>query len=243
MRTAIILGAKSGIAKALAVSLAKRHVDLVLAARNSNELIPVKSELETSYNVSVSIVEFDALNYSSHASFLQQIPKNTDAVFCVFGYLGSQQLAEENSEEMLKIMETNYVGAVSILELFAGKFQQQHEGVIVGISSVAGDRGRQSNYFYGSSKAALTSYLSGLRNRLRIHNVQVVTVKPGYVKTAMTTHLQLPKFITATAEEVAEEIMRAVAQNRNEIYVLPVWKYIMLVIKLIPERIFKRMKL
>lgn len=144
---------------------------------------------------------------------------------------------------MLKIMETNYVGAVSILELFANKFQQQREGVIVGISSVAGDRGRQSNYFYGSSKAAFTAYLSGLRNRLRMYNVQVLTVKPGYVKTAMTAHLQLPKFITATAEETADEIMRAIDLNKNEIYVLPVWRYIMLVIKLIPERIFKRMKL
>ncbi|MCX6199253.1 MAG: SDR family oxidoreductase [Bacteroidetes bacterium] len=243
MRTAIILGAKSDMAKALAVNLAKRKVDLVLAARNAAEMKPMKMELETAYHISVSLVEFDALNYSSHVSFMQQIPENSDAVFCVFGFLGNQELAEQNNKEMLKIIETNYVGAVSILELFASKFQQQRKGIIVGISSVAGDRGRQSNYFYGSSKAALTTYLSGLRNRLRVYNVQVLTVKPGYVKTAMTAHLQLPKFITATAEEVAEQIMHAIDSNRNEIYVLPIWRYIMLVIKLIPERIFKRMKL
>ncbi len=243
MKTAVILGAKSDIAKAIAIELASRKVNLVLAARHSIELESLEESLQSTYHIKVTLEELDALAYNTHAKFCQNLPQETDAVFCVFGYLGDQRKAETHPGEMFQIVETNFVGSVSLLEIIASKFEKSKHGLIVGISSVAGERGRQSNYFYGSSKAAFSVYLSGLRNRLYKSNVHVITVKPGYVKTRMTEHLQLPPLISTSAEVVAKSIMKSIDKGKNEIYVPGIWKEIMCFIKIIPEFIFKRMNL
>src|SRR5690606_21774140 len=122
---------------------------------------------------------------------------------CVFGYLGEQSVAQNDFAEAQRIISTNFTGAVSVLNLIGSLYESRKSGTIVGISSVAGERGRQSNYIYGSSKAAFTAYLSGMRNRLFKSNVHVVTVKPGFVETKMTHELDLPPLLTAKPSQVA----------------------------------------
>ncbi len=140
-------------------------------------------------------------------------------------------------------MRSNYEGPASIFAVFANRFEERGQGTLVGISSVAGDRGRATNYVYGSAKAGFTAFLSGLRNRLAKTGVHVVTVLPGFVATQMTEGMDLPKKLTAEPEEVAEAIARAVSKKRNVIYVRSVWWLVMLIIRNIPEFVFKRLKL
>jgi short-subunit dehydrogenase len=130
-----------------------------------------------------------------------------------------------------------------MLNLLSRAFVKRGSGTIVGISSVAGDRGRKSNYIYGSAKAGFTAYLSGLRNELFHSGVHVVSVLPGFVNTNMTAGLKLPPLITAQPEEVASAIYQAIRKKKNVVYVKWMWRYIMCIIKSIPEFIFKKMKL
>lgn len=242
MNNALILGAKSDIAKAIAVELAKQKVNLLLAARSCDSLKDFKHKLEREYAVSIELREFDALKYNTHADFVDSLPESIDTVFCVFGYLGNQKLAEIDTAERELISKTNYVGAESVLNCVATRFSRQGRGLIVGISSVAGDRVRASNRFYGESKAEFTSYLNQLRKNVS-PGVHVLIVKPGFVNTKMTAHLKLPPLITASATQVAKAICKAIVDNQTEIYVLPVWRYIMFAIRLIPESLFKYLKL
>lgn len=239
----LILGAKSDIARALAHTYAKAGHPLYLAARHSEQLIPDLSDISVRYNVSAKAVEFDALNVDSHQSFLDELLPAPFGVICVVGYLGEQEVAQRDFSEAKRIIDTNFTGLVSVLNLIANHFEQRGSGFIVGVSSVAGDRGRQSNYLYGSAKAALSAYLSGLRNRLNAAGVQVLTVKPGFVQTKMTESMALPKALTADPEQVAADILRAQRRGRNVLYTRWYWQPIMATIKSIPEFIFKRMKL
>ena len=140
-------------------------------------------------------------------------------------------------------METNYTGAVSILEIVASDFEARGHGFIIGFSSVAGERGRQSNYIYGSAKGGLTVYLSGLRNRLARRGVHVMTVLPGFVRSRMTEGMDLPERLTATPEEVAEDVYRAYRRKKDILYTMWFWRWIMIVIRSIPESMFKRLRL
>ena len=243
MKTVLILGATSDIGKALAHKYASQGFQPILAARQVERLQEAATDLEIRYKAVVNLVEFDALAYEQHLSFYQSLPARPDVAICVFGYLGEQQQAQTNFDEARRVIDSNYSGAVSILEIIAADFEQRKAGTIIGISSVAGDRGRQSNYIYGSAKAALSTYLSGLRNRLSKANVQVLTVKPGFVRTKMTADLPLPGPVTATPRQVAEDIFKAHQRGSNELYTLWMWRYLMLIIRNIPEAIFKRLNL
>ncbi len=239
----LILGATSDIAVALAHTFGAAGYDLQLAARNKDSLDTLRTDLAIRYQVQVTIHAFDATDFDSHAGFYQSLEEKPAVIVCVFGYLGAQEVAARQWQESKRILDTNYTGAVSILNIVANDFEKKGEGIIVGISSVAGERGRQSNYLYGSAKAGFTAYLSGLRNRLAKSKVHVLTVKPGFVATRMTENLDLPKPLTAQPTQVARQIFSAIKKRKDTLYVLSVWKIIMLVIKLIPERIFKKMKL
>src|SRR5690606_11258178 len=166
-----------------------------------------------------------------------------DVVICVFGLLGDQARAERDWAHCHQIIDSNYTGAVSILNIVAEDFAARKRGVIIGISSVAGERGRQSNYIYGSAKAGFTAYLSGLRNRMYPYGVHVMTVKPGFVKTRMLENMSTPGPLTANPVEVANSIARAIRKRRNVLYVRPIWSWVMGVIRNIPEPVFKRLKL
>jgi decaprenylphospho-beta-D-erythro-pentofuranosid-2-ulose 2-reductase len=243
MKCVLILGASSDIAKAAARQYARKGATLYLAGRNEESLSAFAKDLAIRYNVTAVFVPFDADDVSSHEAFYKKIIPLPDVVICAFGYLGDQDVAQREWAESNRIIQANYTGAVSILNVVANEMENRKSGVIAGVSSVAGDRGRQSNYIYGSAKAGFTAYLAGLRNRLFKSDVHVVTVKPGFVDTKMTNGLKLPAPLTAKPEQVAAKMINAINKKTNEIYVLWMWRWIMLIIKSVPEGIFKKLKL
>jgi decaprenylphospho-beta-D-erythro-pentofuranosid-2-ulose 2-reductase len=243
MPTVLILGAASDMAVAIAKKFASKGYAVQLAARNVQRLQPLQSDLSVRYNMAPTLLEFDALNFSSHEAFFNSLTVKPDVTICVFGYLGDNEVARSNWKESENIIHTNYTGAVSILNVISQYYADHKAGTIVGISSVAGERGRQSNYMYGSAKAGFTAYLSGLRNRLFREGVHVASVQPGFVYTRMTENLKLPPMLTATPEQVANTIYSAVQNKKNVAYVKWFWRWIMLIIKCIPEFMFKKLKL
>lgn len=239
----LILGATSDIAVAIAKAYATKRYTITLAGRATEKLEILKRDISIRHNVHVQVAHFDAADrHEAHQLFYDTLPVKPDIAVCAFGYLGDQATAQHAWPEAEKIIVANYTGAVSILNIIANDFERRKAGIIIGISSVAGDRGRQSNYLYGSAKAGLTAFLSGLRNRLFRAGVHVLTVKPGFVNTRMTEGLPLPKILTAQPDQVAATIVRK-ASKANTIYVYSLWRWIMLIIKLIPEAVFKKLKL
>ncbi len=243
MPSALILGASSDIAVAIARTFAASGYDLILCGRKTNRFAPMQSDLEIRFGVRASLAEFDAEDPASHRTFYESLGKRPDVAICVIGYMTEEKLAEQDWKTAEKTIQVNFTGAVSILNLIAEDFASAGKGTIVGISSVAGLRGRQSNYIYGSAKAGFLTYLSGLRNRLFPLGVHVVTVLPGFVRTRMTENLSLPPLLTAEPAEVGKAVFQAVKQKKNRIYVRWFWRWIMLLIRLIPESRFKKMKL
>lgn len=239
----LIVGAKSDIAKAVARKYAENGYDLYLAARKSYELEAFAKDIHIRTEQNVKYIDLDILKYKTHQGFYDGLEEKPLGVISAVGYLGDQEKAQTDFKEAQKIIDSNYTGIVNLFNIIANDFEQRQSGFIVGISSVAGDRGRKSNYIYGSAKAALSSYLSGLRNRLYGSNVKVLTVKPGFVATQMTAGLDLPARLTAQPDEVADDIYAAQQSGKNILYTKWMWKWIMMVIKIIPEWKFKRMSL
>lgn len=237
--TALILGARSDIAMAIAHRFAKAGYDIQLAARNVDSLNTDKTDIELRYQVAVTAHEFEALDISSHDSFVDTLSKLPNVAVCCVGYMGEQTDSEHDVQSAATVMRSNFEGPASISAVLANRFEQRGSGCIVGISSVAGERGRATNYVYGSAKAGFTAFLSGLRNRLAKKGVHVITVLPGFVATKMTAGMNLPTRLTAQPHEVANAIFKAVHKTKNTIYIKAVWGLIMLTIKLIPEKIFK----
>jgi short-subunit dehydrogenase len=244
--TVLILGATSAIARAVAAEFARRGFDLLLAGRDREELGRLGVDLRLRYGVQADARSFDALALDTHEVFVSDCRGASGealagAVLC-FGYLGDQAVAQRDPSEARRILDTNLTGAVSVLSLLANHFESKREGFLCALSSVAGDRGRQSNYVYGAAKAGLTVFLQGLRNRLSAAGVRVITIKPGFVDTPMT--FGKPKlFLVASPEKAAKEIAKAVLQGKDVSYVPGFWRPVMFLVRSIPERIFKRMKL
>ena len=243
MSYVLIVGAKSDIAKAVAREYAKNGYNIYLAGRGVEGLAEFSKDLTIRSGCKVESVELDILDYDSHQAFYDNLSEKPLGVVVAVGYLGEQKKAQDDFSEAKKIMDSNYTGVVSLLNIIANDFEKRRSGFIVGISSVAGDRGRKSNYIYGSAKSALTAYLSGLRNRMHEAKVDVLTVKPGFVATAMTEGMDLPKKLTAQPNEVAEDIYNAQQKKKNVLYTKGLWRYIMLIITSIPEWQFKKMSI
>lgn len=214
-----------------------------LAARNASALESYKTDMELRHGVLVSLHEFDALATDAHEAFVAGLPELPQIAVCAVGLMGQQSENERDVATAVRVMRSNYEGPASILAILANRFEERGSGSIVGISSVAGERGRAQNYVYGSAKAGLTAFLSGLRNRLAKRGVHVMTVLPGFVATQMTEGMDLPAQLTAEPNEVADAIARAVKSKKHVIYVRPIWRLIMLIIRSIPERIFKGMEI
>lgn len=240
---ALILGARSDIGKAVAHAFASRGYPVQLAARNVEGLAEDKSDIELRYNVAVTLHEFDALAIETHEAFVAALPELPAIAVCAVGLMGEQAQNERDIDVALRVMRSNFEGPASIFALLANRFEDRGSGTMVGISSVAGLRGRATNYVYGSAKAGFSAFLSGLRNRLAKRGVHVVTVLPGFVATQMTEGMDLPAKLTAEPREVAEAIARACERKKDVIYVRSIWRLIMLIIGHIPERIFKGMKI
>jgi NAD(P)-dependent dehydrogenase (short-subunit alcohol dehydrogenase family) len=236
----LILGARSDIGRALARAYAARGASVILAGRG--DLEADRRDLELRADASVRGVSFDVIDGSPDAFFdaLGEVP---GTVIMVAGLLGDQQQSAADDASATAVIDTNYGGPARYLLAAARRMAQVPGGCIIGISSVAGERGRGSNFIYGSAKAGLTAFLSGLRNAHAKSGLHVMTVKPGFVATRMTQGMKLPPPLTAQPEQVADAIVRAQERRRDVIYVLPRWQLIMAIIRAIPERIFKRLSL
>jgi short-subunit dehydrogenase len=240
----LILGATSAIASALAKEFALHKFDLSLGGRDQEELGALASDLHLRYDIRADVFSFDALATQTHAStlesFLSEAGNALEGVVVCLGYLGDQAKGQADWEEAHRILETNFAGCVSALNILANHFEARRAGFICVLSSVAGDRGRQSNYLYGAAKAGLSTFLQGLRNRLFHAYVKVITVKPGFVDTHMT-YGRPGLLLVASPERVAEDIYGAIAKGKDVVYTPWFWRYIMLIVRSIPETIFKRM--
>lgn len=243
--TALILGATSGIARALSRHWASKGYNLLLAARDDQETAAEAADIALRYNVQATALHFDANDFASHESLFNQAVQThgaLDTVLLCHGYMTPQSEAATDLAASRAMIDANYTSAVSILNLAANYFENRKSGKIVAITSVAGDRGRQSNYIYGSTKAALSTYLQGLRHRLATAGVSVTDIRPGFVDTSMTWGL--PKVKRAVApEQVAKDIYNAARKGKAVAYTPWPWRYIMMIIKAVPNFIFHKTKL
>lgn len=239
----LIIGAKSDIGLAVAHKFGSLGYSIQLAARNKKSLTADSNDIEIRYNVPVKLYEFDALNIRSHDKFISALKPLPTVAICAVGYMGNQKDSELDFNSALNVIRSNYEGPVSILSKLANKFEKRGSGTIIGISSVAGQRGRASNYYYGSAKAGFTAFLSGLRNKLAKKGIHVITIIPGFVRTKMIDGVNTPGILTANTKTVAEDIYNAFKRSRNIIYTKKIWYWIMLILNLIPEKIFKKINI
>ena len=242
-RTALVLGARSDIARACARQFAQDGYAVILAARDPAALEAEVTDLSLRARHPARAVAFDALDIDSFAGFAEGLGVLPDVVLCAVGFMGEQAESQADPAAAVRVIRSNFEGPALILGLFAEAMEARGSGTLVGISSVAGERGRASNYVYGAAKAGFTAFLSGLRNRLSGRGVQVITVLPGFVATRMTEGMDLPARLTAQPEEVAQAISRAIAGRRDVVWVRPVWRLVMTIIRGLPEFVFKRTKL
>jgi NAD(P)-dependent dehydrogenase (short-subunit alcohol dehydrogenase family) len=243
-KTMLLIGATSDIGLAVARAYAAAGWRVLVVARDPAAAARNAGDIATRSGAPAAVFALDVTAPGTFAAFAAALPVLPDTIVCVAGLLGDQARAEAEPDHAAAILRTNFEGPALLLDLFARHFAARGSGTLVGVSSVAGDRGRASNYFYGSAKAGFSAYLSGLRNRLAGVKVRVVTVKPGFVRTRMTKGLKLPNLLTAEPAEVGRAIYRAAEVSHHDvIYVRPVWRLVMAIICAIPEPIFKRLRL
>ena len=245
MRHILILGATSAMAEACARRWAQRGDRLFLVARQPQALQAVVDDLRTRGANRVGSAIMDATNVAAHAGVLDEASafmQGLDMVLIAHGTLSDQARAQGDVDYALRELDVNGTSVVAFMARVAERFAQQGSGAIGVISSVAGDRGRQSNYVYGSAKALVSAFASGLRQRLSKHGVSVTTIKPGFVDSPMTAHLKKGP-LWATPDGVASDIVRAMDRGTPVLYTPGFWRFIMLIIKHVPERIFMRLSL
>ena len=244
-KTILILGARSDMGRAIALAFASKGYAVQLAARNAAGLAADKADIEVRSQRPVTLHELDALDTASHEAFVDGLPALPDVVVTAIGFMGDQAENERSVDKTLTVLRSNFEGPASLFTVLANRMVTRGSGTLVGISSVAGERGRAANYVYGAAKAGFTAFLSGLRNRLAKAKtgVHVVTVLPGFVNTAMTAGMDLPKNLTAEPQEVGKAVWKAVQNGKNVIYVRPIWRLVMLVIRHIPEGVFKKLSI
>ncbi len=244
-KTWVVLGASSSIARAFALEAARRECAIILAGRDQGDLQATAADIRLRTGRSVETLAFDALDDASHAAFAQRCRALCTGhlnIFLAFGLMPEQATIDADFKLLRRTIESTFLGAASVLAQFAPLLEAQHTGHIVVIGSVAGDRGRLKNYIYGAAKAGLHAYAQGLRARLCRSGVTVLTVKPGFIDTALTFG-QPGLFLVAQPETLARAILRAVEKGRLVMYHPWFWRWIMLVIQHIPERIFQRLNI
>ncbi len=246
MSHVVVLGATSPIARALAAELAGRGHTLHLAGRDAEELRRISADLSVRYGAPTRTSVFDAADATTHdallAAVLEEAGDDLEGVVLAFGLTGDGERARHDPSHAREILEVNLVGAATLLTRLADHLEAQGRGWIVALSSVAGDRGRPSNYVYGAAKAGLTVFLQGLRARLARAGVHVLTVKLGFVDTRMTFGKE-GVFAAAAPEAAARAILRALDARRDQVYVPRFWRLVMGMIRTIPEPLFKRLDL
>ena len=236
----VIMGARSDIGRALARGYAGRGARVILAGRG--DLEAERRDLELRGSTTVKAMPLDVTDDNADA-FFAAIGEKPGTVIMVAGLLGAQSESAADDATAARVMATNYNGPARYLLAAARAMAGVPDGCIIGISSVAGDRGRASNFIYGAAKAGFTAFLSGLRNAHARTGLHVMTVKPGFVATAMTKDMKLPPLLTAQPDEVANVIIKAQLAGKNSLYVRSIWRPIMTIIRAIPEPIFKKLSL
>jgi short-subunit dehydrogenase len=245
----VILGSLSGIAREIADQLARKGTPLVLVARSAEELEIQASDLKIRYGITVETIAIDASELDRMSSLPEECAGKFkgEAIGCVilcWGVMFFQGECEKNAQLLKQTFDINLTSSALVLQAFANKMSHAGGGTIVGISSVAGDRGRGSNYLYGASKAGLSALLDGMRHRFHGTGVRVVTVKPGMVNTPMTKGIVNPSSpLCASPHRVAEDIVRGIEKRSSQIYTPGYWRFVMAVIRNIPEQIFLGSKL
>lgn len=241
----LILGASSALAHETAKHFAQDGADLVLVARSQYKLETIRGDLDVRGAKEIETIVADLADVSRHQEIMEAALKpfaGLDMALLAYGTLGDQQLCEQNVEVALQEFNNNCTSVISLLTLLGNYFEQQGRGCIAVISSVAGDRGRKSNYVYGAAKGAVTVFLQGLRNRLAKKGVAVVTIKPGMVDTPMTAHMR-KGLLFANAQKVGQGIYEAMQQRKDVVYLPGYWRFVMWLIKSVPEKFFKRMNI
>lgn len=245
MRRVLIVGATSAIAEATARMFAARGDALFLAGRRADVLDTIARDLVIRGARQVEIEALDANDLAGHEPMLERAERllgGLDTVLIAYGTLGDQKASERSTDLTVRELHTNAVSVAALLTRIAARLEERRAGTIAVISSVAGDRGRQSNYVYGSAKALVTAFTSGLRQRLYKSGVAVITIKPGFVDTPMTA--AFPKGpLWARPERIAEGILRAIDRSAGVVYLPAFWRPVMLLICAIPERLFRRLNL
>lgn len=240
----IVLGSNSEVAQSFvekALEAGEKYSTIYLCTSNRETTEKFAKHIDVKFLQQTQIIDLDL---EMEIDYVKLHDLNSDLLFCATGYLGlstEEGLFDKKNTE--KIIDINFAKLVPVLNFFAEKMERQRSGTLIVLSSVAGERGRQSNFIYGSAKAGLTAYLSGLRNYLFSKKVHVITVKPGFMDTKMTEGLPLNPKLTATPKQAANSIYKAYKSRKNVAYVLPIWEIIMLIIRNIPEFIFKKLKL
>jgi decaprenylphospho-beta-D-erythro-pentofuranosid-2-ulose 2-reductase len=240
-----MIGATSAIAHETAKCFAQDGAELFLVARSAEKLRDIGNDLKVRGAKRIETFLLDLNDFDRHQEMIETAIttlNGLDMVLIAHGTLGDQQKCQKSVAETLKEFTTNCTSVISLLTILADYFEQQRRGCIAVISSVAGDRGRQSNYVYGAAKGAVSIFLEGLRNRLSKSGVAVVTVKPGIVDTPMTATLT-KGLLFASASTVGKGVYSAMKSRKEEVYLPWFWRYIMLIIKSIPEPVFKKLSL
>lgn len=245
MRKILILGATSAMAEHCARLWAARGDALYLVARNEERLTAIAADLRVRGAAEIHTLCADLNNLEEHAAIVGSAEfacGGIDTVLIAHGTLSHQKTGESDVKYALAEIHTNALSTISLLTIIGNLFEVRRSGTIAVISSVAGDRGRASNYVYGSAKAMITAYASGLRQRLRKSNVAVITIKPGFVDSPMTAHFQKGP-LWAKPAAVAIRIVRAIDRGETEVYVPGFWRLIMAIIRVIPNSIFRDLNL
>lgn len=245
MKKILIIGATSAIAESTARLWANEGHRLYLLARNEERLSALCSDLRIRGAESAHYGLLNVNNFTHHQAAIDaaiSALQGLDVVLIAHGTLGNQKACEQNVQLTLQELNTNAISVISLLTLLANHFEQQKHGTIAVISSVAGDRGRQSNYVYGTAKGAVSIFLQGLRNRLHDKGVQVLTIKPGFVDTPMTAQFR-KGMLWASPETIAKCITKSISNGANVVYAPGFWSAIMMLITSLPEPFFKRLKL
>jgi short-subunit dehydrogenase len=234
------------MARAAALVFSRNGWDLLLAGRDLEATKAVGRDIALragrDQNAFAAFV-FDAHAPETHQAFWEGLPLCPDGVLCAVGGGGDPLAAQHDPALAASILRANFTGLVPVFLLAADAFEARGHGLMIGIGSVAGDRGRAANYLYGSAKAGFATFLAGLRNRLAARGVQVITVKPGPAYTRMSEGLDLHPLVTAHPQEIGDAIYKAYRNKRTTVYVKPVWRVLMLVIVHIPEFIFNSLNL
>jgi decaprenylphospho-beta-D-erythro-pentofuranosid-2-ulose 2-reductase len=242
----LIIGATSAIAQSVARIYAESGARFFLVARDASRLDVVADDLRVRGAAAVECLAADLGEYDRHPEIIAaafDAYSGLDTVLIAHGVLPDQEQCQASVKETLASMDINFLSAVSLLTPIANRFEENKRGTIAVISSVAGDRGRQSNYIYGAAKSGLDTFLQGLRNRLSKADVHVLTIKPGFVDTPMTAHIPERGALWAQPEDVAQGIVSAIEKQKDVVYLPRFWALIMLIIRSIPERIFKKLSL